>query len=265
LPSKIASDGVDVGAGVGQQARQVEGAVAGGEHQRRQPAAGELLDLLLGAAGNRRAPLETAAVGGGDVVRPRVDVGAGGNQQPSGLDVPLGHGPHQRRGATPALFRVDVGARFEQQADGVGLSGSRCEHERGVARGGERCVRIRARFDQPAEHGGAAVDGGQLQRHHTFSRPRTHTCAGRQQKLRQLHIVVLDGPMKRRGAVDLRGVDVGLAGKRGADRFAIAAHRGVRDCRRRCRLGGAAGQENEDDETHETHHRVTLSKAGAAA
>ena len=71
--------------------------------------------------------------------------------------------------------------------------------------------------------------------------------------------------MQRRGAVDLRGVDVALGGERGADRFAIAALRGVRDCRRRCRVGGGAGDKNEDDETHQTHHRVTLSKAGAAA
>ena len=60
------------------------------------------------------------------------------------------------------------------KTDGVGLSGSRRQHECGVAGGRQRRVRIRAGSDQAAEHGDAAVDGRQLQRHHPLPCPRVH-------------------------------------------------------------------------------------------
>ena len=97
-------------------------------------------DLRVGPVGDRRAPLEAAAVGGGHVVRPRVDVGAGRDEQPRRLGVPLGHRPHQRRRAAPALLRVDVGARLEQHADGAGRcpfappSSARCRRLASAAR-----------------------------------------------------------------------------------------------------------------------------------
>ena len=75
----------------------------------------------------------------------------------------------------------------------------------------------------------------------------------------------MNGPVERRRAVDLRRVDVGLACERGADRLAIAAHRGIRDLRSRRSRGCHAEQKEADDKTCDSHHRVTLSKAGAAA
>ena len=72
----VAGHRVDIGAGVDEQARQLDVALARGEHQRRQPAAGELLRACVGRRRHRRAPLEPAAVGGGHVVRPRVHVRA---------------------------------------------------------------------------------------------------------------------------------------------------------------------------------------------
>jgi hypothetical protein len=89
----VAGDRVDVGAGTDQDAGQLQAAFARGEHQRRQPAAGELLRFFLRPLRGRSAPLEAAAVGSGDVVRPIVDVRACRDQQPGGLGVSLGHRP----------------------------------------------------------------------------------------------------------------------------------------------------------------------------
>ena len=96
-------------------------------------------------------------VGGGDeqrralrVLRARVDVGAGGDQQPRLGEI--GHGPHQR-GRACRVRGINVGAAIEQQLHAIGAGEQHCVHERGRAIGVLR-VGIHAALDQPLHVGG---------------------------------------------------------------------------------------------------------------
>jgi hypothetical protein len=79
----------------------------------------------------------------------------------------------------------------------------------------------------------AAVGGRELKGCHTFSRPRRDPRTSANQLVGHVEIVALGGPMERRAAVDLRGIDVRLTRQRCAHRVAIATLGRIGDIRGR--------------------------------
>ena len=159
------------------------------------------------------------------------------------------------------------GAALEQHVDGARQARARGEHERRIAIGSEGSVRVDAGIDQQTNGFGAAVDRREPERRRAGPVVDRRVGAGLEQHTRELDVVVLNGPMKRGGSVDLRFVDVDAAFERGPDGLAVATHCGIRDFTGR-QLGRREGQQRhgrdpDDDRTHRLTPRVRTDRLEA--
>ena len=124
------------------------------------------------------------------------------------------------------LFGVDVGAAGHQRFDGAGASRARCGHQSRLAADEVR-VRIRPRLEQRLHHRHAAVFARQRDRRHAEIVRRIYLGAGADQALGRRDVVPVGGPVQRRRAVRLRGVDVGALLEERFHRARITAFDGV--------------------------------------
>ena len=107
---------------------------------------------------------------------------------------------------------------------------------------GQRGIRVRSGIEESFDHGHAAIDGSQAHGCDARAIACGHVGASTDQQIRCFEVVVIDGPMECRGAIDLRCIDVveevtkafdceaGLRGflvEQRPDCFQVAVHRCV--------------------------------------
>ena len=209
-PGAVGARPVHVGAGRQQRPDRADGALAGGEQQRRRAA-----------------------------VRTRVDVRAEGDERLDGRDVPLGPGPHERGLPVPCLAGVDVGAGVREPLHGVGPPGARREHQGRLARVDRlpRVVRIDAGVQQQRQDRGVAVAGRQGQRRHAVVVGGLDVGPGADQRRGRVRVAAVRRPVQGGGPVALSRVGVRVPRQQRAHRLRVAALRRVGERR----LGRRAG------------------------
>ncbi len=140
--------------------------------------------------------------------------------------------PHQRGLTVPRLPCLEVRAVVEQRAGCLDVSASGNRHQRRLAVRADG-VRVGAGLEQAFDHGGVAVDRGEMQRRHAVTIRRSNVGAVFQQPVDDLGVALPDGPVQRGGAIGFgRERLIVLAGQleRGA---AIAALQRLHELRRR--------------------------------
>ena len=189
---------VHLGARLDEQTQRVAGILSHGEHQRRESAG-----------------------------RGYVDDGACLEQQAHDRNVVLRGGPHQGRLAAPGVYRVDVRPVRQQRPDRGNAAGARAGQDRRLS--DRRQKRVRTRVQQLGNHGGAGVGAGERERGGSVPVDGVGIRAGGEQQLGQRSVVPVGGPVQRRGAVHLRGVDVyAVLLQQARDRGAVTLPRQLR-------------------------------------
>ena len=164
----------------------------------------------------------------------------------------LGGGPHQRVFAERFFAGVDVGAVAQNQRHGFRVACPRRGHQDRLALA-DRRLRVGARVEQQLDHRGVGVGGRERQRGEIVAVGGVDVRAGADEQARDLDRVSLHGPVQRRRAVRLRGVDGPGAPRRlqqRRDRVPIARLDGVHQP-----LIGAAGGERERGQKREEKQR----------
>ena len=160
--------------------------------------------------------------------RSRVHGGAVREQRPDHRVVPLPRGPHQRGLAVEALRAVHVGAHGEERHHRRDDAAPRARHQRRLA-GPLRAVRIGSGLEEARHQPRAGVRAGEDERRDGVLIRRVHVRPGRDQGLRQLGVVPLDGPVERGEAARGAGVHRGPLGQEGPHLGAVAVAGGLRD------------------------------------
>ena len=134
----------------------------------------------------------------------------------------FGSRPHER-GLSPArLCDVHVRAMEHELPNGVEVAGAGRDHERRLAVP-PRGACIRTCFQQTLHERSVAVGSGERQRRLAVLVDDVHFCARAKQRLGHRSLAEVHSPCKRRCAVGLRRVDVGLGSNQRGERFLIAA------------------------------------------
>ena len=211
---------VHVGARRQQDPRRLEVSVAGREQQRREPAGVEPR-RPLGAGGAAFArPAELPHRPG-----PRADGGAVRQQHAGRRGLAVGRRPHQRGLPLHRLDGVDIGAVGQQGPHSPRVAGIGAAHQQRLARP-ERQVRVGPGRQQPFDAAGMTVRAGRPQGRRAVVVLCVQVRPGPDQAVQRGGLVPVRRPVQRRGAVRLRGVEIGTLGDQGGD------------LRPRLRLGG---------------------------
>ena len=129
-------------------------------------------------------------------------------QQPNGVRIVLGRGPHQRGLSAPAFPCIDRSTMREERLHDLRIASARRHHQRRfTAR--RRTVDVRARDNQSLHDRGVAVGRSEMKGRDAVSVRDARASSGCEKRGGQLCIIVLDGPMQCRGSVRVGGVRIG--------------------------------------------------------
>ncbi len=123
--------------------------------------------------------------------------------------VPFGGRPHERGLPAPGIGSVHIGAVKHELPHGFDASGAGRDHQRGLAVPSRRC-RLRAGLEQSLHEHAVAVRCGERERRLAVFVDGIGLGARVEQRFGHRPLAEMDRPRKRRGAVGLRGVEVGL-------------------------------------------------------
>jgi hypothetical protein len=149
----------------------------------------------------------------------------------------IGGGPHQGRLTAIRFLRVHLGSTREQQARRVEVAVVNGGHERCLTRK-ERCIWIRLSLQEPSDQRDMSVRAGDEEGSCTIFVCCVDVCLRSYQKVGDFCMVPFDGQHEHRGAVRLRGVDIGALPQQLANGTRITLHDGIEQALGRSRRTG---------------------------
>ncbi len=191
---------VDIGARLQQDFSAVNGALARGQQERRQPATG--INGLRATRGHfAEAKVEKSGL--------RIHIRSGSDEEFGDIRVVFRDSPHQRGLSAVAVLGIDLGAGSQQGIDASQASRARRRHQRSFAFA-ESGVGIGPGFDQCFDHRAVTRARGLGERGHIIAVSGLGVGSGGEQQLHGFGVIEVRGPDQGRHAIDIGDVDVRL-------------------------------------------------------